>query len=130
MKRQFRRTQGQKEIIELLVPLHSQKKELSKHASQRKEEIERQKTLLSDIQGEVDLFIGAFLKQESLEKDKKEEYDAICAQMEEMQKELKNLKAEEQQWSAHFKTLASQREKLARDASTAHRLCRETADEV
>merc|ERR1712151_1286566 len=49
---------------------------------------------------------------------------------EEMQKELKNLKAEEQQWSAHFKTLASQREKLARDASTAHRLCRETQEEV
>merc|ERR1719178_248205 len=47
-----------------------------------------------------------------------------------MQKELKNLKCEEQQWSNHFKMLASQREKLARDASTAHRLCRETTDEV
>merc|ERR1712054_670776 len=64
------------------------------------------------------------------EKDKKEEYELICQQMEEMQKELRNLKAEEQQWNAHFKTVASQREKLARDASTAHRLCRETADEV
>merc|ERR1712050_470268 len=105
MKRQFRKTQSQKESMdESLVPLHSQKKELSKHASQQKEEIERQKTLLSDIQGEVDLFIGAFLKQESLEKDKKDEYDQICSQIEEMQKELKNLKAEEQQWSAHFKT--------------------------
>merc|ERR1712048_266233 len=61
---------------------------------------------------------------------KKEEHEAICGQMEDMQKELKSLKADEQQWSAHFKTLASQREKLARDASTAHRLCRETADEV
>merc|ERR1712176_716739 len=71
-----------------------------------------------------------YLKQDGLEKDKKEEYEAICQQMEEMQKELRNLKAEEQQWNAHFKTLASQREKLARDASTAHRLCRETADEV
>merc|ERR1719159_2320925 len=50
--------------------------------------------------------------------------------MEEMQKDLKNLKGEEQQWSNHFKMLASQREKLARDSSTAHRLCRETADEV
>merc|ERR1712070_392576 len=73
---------------------------------------------------------GAYLKQDSLEKDKKEEYELICQQMEEMQKELKNLKAEEQQWNAQFKTLASQREKLARDASTAHRLSRETWDEV
>merc|ERR1719221_1922064 len=79
---------------------------------------------------EVDLFIGAYLKQESLEKEKKEEYDGICVQMEDMQKELKNLKAEEQHWAAHFKTLASHREKLARDASMAHRLCRETSDEV
>merc|ERR1711988_739182 len=59
-----------------------------------------------------------------------EEYESICQQMEEMQKDLRNLKSEEQQWNAHFKTLASQREKLARDASTAHRLSRETADEV
>merc|ERR1719221_340504 len=79
---------------------------------------------------EVDLFIGAYLKQESLEKEKKEEYDGICVQMEDMQKELKNLKAEEQHWANHFKTLASHREKLARDASLAHRLCRETSDEV
>jgi len=50
--------------------------------------------------------------------------------MEDMQKELKTLKAEEQHWAAHYKTLASHREKLARDASQAHRLCRETADEV
>merc|ERR1711981_121395 len=67
---------------------------------------------------------------DSLEKDKKEEYEAICQQMEEMQKELRNLKGEEQQWNAHFKTLASQREKLARDASTANRPSRETTDEV
>merc|ERR1712100_25994 len=64
------------------------------------------------------------------EKDKKEEYESICQQMEEMQKELRNLKSEEQAWNAHFKTLASQREKLARDASTANRLAHETADEV
>merc|ERR1719221_1499362 len=50
--------------------------------------------------------------------------------MDDMQRELKTLKADEQQWSNHFKTLASQREKLARDASMAHRLCRETSDEV
>ena len=35
---------------------------------------------MEDIQAEVDLFIGAFLKQESLEKDKKEEYETINQQ--------------------------------------------------
>eukprot|EP00928_Gymnodinium_smaydae_P047441 TRINITY_DN31663_c0_g1_i1.p1 TRINITY_DN31663_c0_g1~~TRINITY_DN31663_c0_g1_i1.p1 ORF type:complete len:925 (-),score=324.64 TRINITY_DN31663_c0_g1_i1:106-2880(-) len=131
LKRQYRRTQSAKDAVdESLGPLQAQKKDLIKQNAQQKEDIERQKALLTDIQGEVDLFIGAYLKQETLEKDKKEQYDTVCKQMEEMQKELKELKVEEQQWSAHFKTLASQREKLARDAATAHRLCRETSDEV
>merc|ERR1719498_1834076 len=50
--------------------------------------------------------------------------------MEDMQKDLRNLKSQEQQWSNHFKFLSAAREKIARDSSTAHRLCRETADEV
>merc|ERR1712232_1340529 len=131
MGRQFKKTQQAKEGVgESLGPLQQLKKDLSKQTKQQDEEIGRQKRLLEDIQGEVDLFIGAYLKQDSLEKDKKEEYELICQSMEEMQKELRNLKAEEQQWNAHFKTVASQREKLARDASTAHRLSRKTADEV
>lgn len=131
LKRQFKKTQLAKDGVgESLGPLQQSKKDLVKQSKQQDEEIGRQKRLLEDIQGEVDLFIGAYLKQDSLEKDKKEEYEQICQQMEEMQKELRNLKSEEQQWNASFKTLASQREKLARDASTAHRLSRETTDEV
>jgi len=117
-------------VLDSLGPMDAQKKDQNKVAKGQEEDMKRQKKLLEDIQNEVDLFIGAYLKQETLEKDKKEEYDAICQQMEDMQKELKSLKAEEQHWAAHFKTLASHREKLARDASLAHRLCRETADEV
>eukprot|EP00933_Yihiella_yeosuensis_P037392 TRINITY_DN31311_c0_g1_i1.p1 TRINITY_DN31311_c0_g1~~TRINITY_DN31311_c0_g1_i1.p1 ORF type:complete len:940 (-),score=260.18 TRINITY_DN31311_c0_g1_i1:224-3001(-) len=131
LKRAYKKTLSVKEAVtDSLGPLHSTKEELDKSVKGQEEEIKRQKKLLDDIQAEVDLFIGAYLKQEGLEKDKKEEYDAICQQMEEMQKELKTLKAEEQHWAQHFKTLASHREKLARDASQAHRLCRETADEV
>lgn len=131
LKRQFKKTQQAKDGIgESLGPLQQLKKDLTKQTKQQDEEIGRQKRLLEDIQGEVDLFIGAYLKQDSLEKDKKEEYENTCQRMEEMQKELRRLKADEQQWNAQFKILASQREKLARDASTAHRLSRETADEV
>mmetsp|Transcript_2201 Transcript_2201/g.7380 ORF Transcript_2201/g.7380 Transcript_2201/m.7380 type:complete len:926 (-) Transcript_2201:240-3017(-) len=131
LKRQYKRTQMSKDSVsESLGPLHSSKKDLGKQTKQQEEDIRRQKKLLEDIQAEVDLFIGAFLKQETLEKEKKEEYDAISQQMEDMQKELKKLKEEEQHWATHFKTLASNREKLAREASMAHRQCRETADEV
>merc|ERR1719161_997809 len=122
--------QSRDNLKESVTPLEAQRQDLIKQRKQRDEEMRRQQKLLNDIQAEVDLFIGAFLKQETLEKEKKEEHETIVQSMEEMQKDLKNLKAEEQQWNAHFKTLASQREKLARDASTAHRLSRETADEV
>merc|ERR1719221_629419 len=50
--------------------------------------------------------------------------------MDDMQRELKEMKDDEQKREADFKTLAAIREKLARNASVAHRLCRETADEV
>jgi chromosome segregation ATPase len=131
LKRQFKKTQQAKEGVgESLAPLQTIKKDLTKQTKSQDEEIGRQKRLLEDIQGEVDLFIGAYLKQDSLEKDKKEDYEAICQKMALWQEELRELKANEQKWSAKFKTLASQREKLARDASNAHRLSRETADEV
>merc|ERR1711904_15736 len=100
--------QSRDNLKESLTPLEAQRKDLIKQRKQRDEEMRRQKKLLDDIQAEVDLFIGAFLKQETLEKEKKQE----------------------QQWSNHFKFLSSQREKIARDSSTAHRLCRETWDEV
>merc|ERR1719265_310431 len=129
--REYKKAEMQRDNLqESLAPLEAQRKDLIKQRKQRDEEMRRQKKLLDDIQAEVDLFIGAFLKQETLEKEKKEEHESIVQSMEEMQKDLRNLKQQEQQWSNHFKFLSSQREKIARDSSTAHRLCRETWDEV
>lgn len=130
-KRQYRRTQMAKETVdESMEPLKMQAEETHEVIKAQTEDIARQKKLLEDIQAEVDLFIGAYLKQENLDKDKKEECEAVNQQIQELQKNLKDLKTEEQRWANHFKTLASHREKLARDASLAHRLCRETIDEV
>mmetsp|Transcript_11549 Transcript_11549/g.30640 ORF Transcript_11549/g.30640 Transcript_11549/m.30640 type:complete len:928 (-) Transcript_11549:60-2843(-) len=130
-KRVFKRTQSAKETVDdSLNPIIEEKTDIEKDAKMQEEELVRQRKLLDDIQAEVDLFIGAYLKQETLEKDKKEEFDTVITQMEEMKKELKALKVEEQKWAAHFKTLSAHREKLARDASVAVRLCRETDDEV
>ena len=89
MKRQFKRTVSSKESVEeSLGPSQVQKKDIKKLSGQQGEENVRQEKLLEDIQAEVDLFIGAYLKQESLEKDKKDEYDQICQTMDEMQKEM------------------------------------------
>merc|ERR1719161_2724347 len=83
--------QSRDNLKESLAPLEAQRKDLIKQRKQRDEEMKRQKKLLDDIQAEVDLFIGAFLKQETLEKEKKEEHESIVQSMEEMQKDLKNL---------------------------------------
>lgn len=78
VKRRYRQTLSHKDsVLETLPPLEVTKKELEKRAKLQEEDIGRQRKLLEDIQAEVDLFIGAFLKQESLEKDKKEEYETI-----------------------------------------------------
>ncbi|CAK9045464.1 Putative sulfatase AslA [Durusdinium trenchii] len=98
MKRRYRQSLSHKDsVLETLPPLEVNKKELEKTTKLQEEDIRRQGKLLEDIQAEVDLFIGAFLKQESLEKDKKEEFEAIKQQMDEMQKEIKNLKTEVQE---------------------------------
>lgn len=131
LKRDYKKKEANRENVkESLPPLLAQKTDLTKRRKGVDEESRRQKTLLDEIQGEVDLFIGAFLKQETLEKEKRDEHEEIKKSMEAMQSELQTLKQQEQQWSAHFKFLSSQREKIARDSSTAHRLCRETWDEV
>merc|ERR1712139_753770 len=64
--------QSRDNLKESLAPLEAQRKDLIKQKKQRDEEMRRQRKLLDDIQAEVDLFIGAFLKQETLEKEKKE----------------------------------------------------------
>jgi chromosome segregation ATPase len=131
LKRTFRKREMQRDSIQdAIPPLRSDLAELVKQKKAAEEELRRQKQLLVEIQAEVDLFIGAFLKQEGLSKEKKEQYDAICRAMEEMQKELAGLRADEQVWSQHHAFLTSQREKMAREASTAARLCREALAEV
>lgn len=130
-KKVFKRTQNDKESVDdSIKPIVEEKTDVEKDSKSQEEELVRQKKLLDDIQAEVDLFIGAYLKQETLEKDKKEELDVVNAQIEEMKKELKVLKMDEQKWAAHYKTLSAQREKLAREASVAYRQCKETAEEV
>lgn len=131
LKRSYKKSQQNKEsVLESFGPLKMNKDDLDNQIKRQDEEIGRQKRLLEDIQTEVDLFLGAYLKQDNLEKDQKEEYDSICEKIQDKHKELKELKSQEHQWIGHFKSLASQREKLAREASNAHRKCRETEDEV
>merc|ERR1719428_1109085 len=71
--REYKKIEMSRDTVkESVTPLEAQRKDLIKQSTSREEEIKRQKKLLDDIQAEVDLFIGAFLKQETLEKEKKD----------------------------------------------------------
>lgn len=131
LKRDYKKKELQRDAVKESMPaLHQDRSELQKQTKHCEDELRRQKLLLDEIQGEVDLFIGAYLKQEQTSKDKKDAIDQILKQMELMQKELNGLKAEEQKLTESFKFLSSLREKMARESSNAARQSRQTLAEV
>ncbi|CEM02393.1 unnamed protein product [Vitrella brassicaformis CCMP3155] len=113
-----------------IVNIETNKSDDEREGKQLEQDIARQKTLLTEIQAEVELFIGAFLKQESIEKEKKEELDFIVKRISEGQQDLQDMKKQEAQWTEHFQFLTQQREKMARESSVAIRLARETWADV
>jgi len=131
LKRDFKKKELQRDAVKESMPaLHQDRQELAKQTKHCEDELRRQKQLLEEIQGEVDLFIGAYLKQEQMSKDKKDKLDTITKSMDLMQKELNGLRTDEQALTENFKFLSSQREKMARESSNASRLCRQTLAEV
>eukprot|EP00397_Hematodinium_sp_SG-2012_P009093 GEMP01009168.1.p1 GENE.GEMP01009168.1~~GEMP01009168.1.p1 ORF type:complete len:930 (+),score=259.91 GEMP01009168.1:182-2971(+) len=131
MKRDFKRKESTRDSVKQSLPIfEGQIADYEHQKNSTNIEQKRQGVLLDEIQNEVDLFIGAFLKQESLEKEKKEECQQVEHAIEDAQEELIALKKQAHQWSSHFKFISQQREALARDAVTANRLCRETQEEV
>jgi len=130
-RREYRRKEGINKAVESTLPaIKGQIFDSQNFNDIIFKDQKRQIIMTDEIQNEVDIFISAFIKQEGLEKEKKDGYRRAQEMIEEQQNELKQLKLQEKQWVAHFNFLTQQREALARDATTAHRLCRETWDEV
>lgn len=103
---------------------------VDKKIVQQDEESRRQVILVDEIQNEVDIFIGAYLKQEWFEWEKKDEYDVLNSAEKEMRADLVNLAKQNAQWENHLKFLQQSLEKLNRDLTVATKLCKETWDEV
>merc|ERR1719407_477075 len=108
--------QSRDNLKESLTPLESQRKDLIKQRKQRDEEMRRQRKLLDDIQAEVDLFIGAFLKQETLEKEKKEEHESIVQRMKELEefdlkKKLQEISQRQKEFCTMYEVVKNERNK-------------------
>jgi len=93
MKRDLRRKEVNLESVkEGFPPLTAQKEEFEKDMKIKQDESKRQLVLVDELQNEVDVFIGWFLKQEQIEKEKKDEYEVLNAADKEMRKDLQNLR--------------------------------------
>lgn len=131
MKRTFKKKEMSRDAVKEQLPtMHQNVADVKKLIDASELERGRQVKLLDEVQMEVDLFIGAYLKQENLEKDKKEEYDRLTNQLEGTREALENLRQEEQSRIQHLKFLSGEREKIARDVSNAWKKSREAWDEV
>ncbi|KAF4687476.1 hypothetical protein FOZ60_003950 [Perkinsus olseni] len=100
----------------------------------------KQESLLEEVQAEVDLFMAAFMRQESMDHHKKMDYEGLLARLGDQQKELqvvvedmllialwerRRLRPKQRE-----RFLISQREKLNRDTELVKKLCKQTLGEV
>ncbi|KAF4711626.1 hypothetical protein FOZ63_014418, partial [Perkinsus olseni] len=90
----------------------------------------KQESLLEEVQAEVDLFMAAFMRQESMDHHKKMDYEGLLARLGDQQKELQALGKAEASAKQRERFLVSQREKLNRDTELVKKLCKQTLGEV
>eukprot|EP00921_Rhytidocystis_pertsovi_P001539 GHVQ01002623.1.p1 GENE.GHVQ01002623.1~~GHVQ01002623.1.p1 ORF type:complete len:933 (+),score=126.79 GHVQ01002623.1:131-2929(+) len=131
LKRDYKKKEAIRDFCrQSISPQIQSKVEALKDLKRMEEDISKQKSLLQEVHTEVELFIGAFLKEESLEKDKRDEYEGIHRHIEDMQTQLQTLKKQDLVWHKHASFLSSQREKMARERGLAARTARETQEQV
>ncbi|KAF4660181.1 hypothetical protein FOZ61_004208 [Perkinsus olseni] len=90
----------------------------------------KQESLLEEVQAEVDIFMAAFMRQESMDHHKKMDYEGLLARLADQQKELQALGKAEASAKQRERFLISQREKLNRDTELVKKLCKQTLGEV
>ncbi|CAD7929488.1 unnamed protein product [Amoebophrya sp. A120] len=130
-KRDYRRKEmAVKELRHQIPPLIARKKELDEEIQLKTEDNKKQILLLDEIQNEVDVFIGAFLKQESVEKEKKEELSSLHQGLQDLRQDLANLKRQNSDWGKHLRFVEQAHGKLVRDLQNATVLSKEVWDNV
>lgn len=89
------------------------------------EENRKQLLLLDEIQSEVDIFIGAYLKQEFVEKEKKTELSGLHSGLLDLRQDLVSLQKQNSDWGKHLRFVEQAHGKLARDLQAATKLSKE-----
>eukprot|EP00392_Amoebophrya_sp_AT5.2_P002587 g2592.t1 len=125
-KRDYRRKEATvKSLEQQIPPMLVRKKELDEEKAGRDEENRKQLLLLDEIQSEVDIFIGAYLKQEFVEKEKKTELSGLHSGLVDLRQDFASLQKQNSDWGKLLRFVEQAFGKLARDLEQATKLSKE-----
>ena len=116
--------------LALLPGLQSQKHDQESELATYKAEGSKLKKKLKEMKQEVDVAISVFLRQEVMEKDKKEALETQLKVIKNLEIQITKWSAEEHRQNKTIQILSAQREIKAREASKAVALEKETREEV
>ena len=108
-------------VKNLIPPLYIEEEDLKKDKIARDADCEKQETLLGEIKQEIEVFVGAHLRQENIEQDRKDELVRIVRTIADMRNALVDLKKQNADWAKHLVFLEQARNKLQRDLMAAAR---------
>jgi chromosome segregation ATPase len=131
LKRKIKKKQGMLDSALALLPgLQSQKHDQESELATYKAEGSKLKKKLKEMKQEVDVAIAVFLRQEVMEKDKKEALETQLKVIKNLEIQITKWSAEEHRQNKTIQILSAQREIKAREASKAVALEKETREEV
>ena len=131
LKRRIKQKQSMLDAALALIPgLEAQKHDQESELATYKAEGSRLKKQLKEMKQEVDVAIANFLRQEVVEKDKKEALERQMKVIKDLEVQITKWAAEEHRQNKTIQILSAQREIKAREASKAASLEKETREEV
>lgn len=129
-KKDFRRRVAMRDQeIAGLGPAKAQLTTSKAEHTRGKTEANHQKQLIAEMQAEVELFIGAYLKLETVDKAKRAEVELLKQCEHDLNGQISSLRQEEMKRIADLKELALEREQYSRQLSLNHRMAREAVEE-
>ncbi|EER06197.1 Myosin heavy chain, cardiac muscle beta isoform, putative, partial [Perkinsus marinus ATCC 50983] len=130
-KRDTKKAMMKRERAEVaLKVVEEDMKEVVEVAEKLAKESEAQESLLVEVKTEVEVFMAAFMKQESIDHHKKMDYRGLLVKSDEQQKELQALAKAEAAASQRERLLVGQREKLHHDTDAMRKLSKQALGEV
>jgi chromosome segregation ATPase len=117
-------------VTAIIPPLKEQADLLSQQLAEMKQQLKMQKTMLEEIKQDEELFISQYLTQEKLEEDTADVLTGVEGEGKTFEEQIVKLDREERSLQAQISKLSAQRELMAREASRATSLYRETKEDL